>query len=311
MKYLVIGGAGFIGSHIVEKLLEKGHEVVVMDNLISGRRDFVPKEAAFEWGDIRSPKDLDRIFKKNGGDTFHRVINLAAQPYIPQCYDDPELFFETNANGTLNIIRACEKFGVQRFLQYASAEEYGTQKGKINEEVAVRPQSTYGVSKVAADYLCQVRYRESGLHAIALRQFNCYGPRETHEYVIPEIISQFAVGSTVRLGNIAAERDFLYVGDAAEYAIELLEKGAPGEIYNLGAGTCISIKSLAMTIAEIMGVLDPVIEINPAKLRPWDIERLESDNTKIHSVVDYRPRTDFLDGLQKTIADFRENGWHF
>ncbi len=308
MRYLIIGGAGFIGSHVVDALLSGGHEVVVMDNLISGRREFVPKDAEFRWGDIRSPRDLARIFKN---EVFQRVINLAAQPYIPNCYDDPELFFETNANGTLNVLRAVEEFCPKdaRFLQYASAEEYGTQKGKIDEDVAVRPQSTYGVSKVAADYLCQVRHKESGIYAIALRQFNCYGPRETHEYVIPEIISQLDKGPKVRLGNIKAERDFLYVGDAARYAIELLEKGAAGEIYNLGSQGCISIEELARTIGRAMGHKEIEIEIDPKKLRPWDIERLQSDNGKIHKVVSYRPATTFPLGLSLTIDYYREHGW--
>lgn len=308
MKYCCIGAAGFIGSHVVDKLIEQGHQVVVIDNLISGRRDFVNHKAEFHWGDIRSPKDLERVFSKHH---FDRVINLAAQPYIPNCYDDPELFFETNANGTLNVIRACERYGVGRFLQYASAEEYGTQKGKISESVAVHPQSTYGVSKVAADYLCSVRQKESGIRAIALRQFNCYGPRETHEYVIPEIISQLDKGQIVKLGNIHAARDFLYVEDAAEYAIELLEKGRPGDIYNLGSSECISIENLALLIGKMMGYEEIHIEIDSKKLRPWDIERLESDNTKIHSVVEYRPKTSFEEGLRKTIAYFKEHGWHF
>lgn len=310
MRYLIIGGAGFLGSHIVDALLADDHEVVVMDNLISGRREFIPKAAEFRWGDIRNPRDLARVFRN---DLFARVINLAAQPYIPKCYDDPELFFETNANGTLNVLRAVEEFctdGV-RFLQYASAEEYGTQKGAINERVAVRPQSTYGVSKVAADYLCQVRHRESGIKAIALRQFNCYGPRETHEYVIPEIISQLAVGPQLKLGNIKAERDFLYVEDAARYAIELLEEGAPGEIYNLGSEGCISIEDLARMIGRIMGHESVTIDIDPKKLRPWDIERLQSDNTKIHEVVSYRPNVSFALGLERTVAYFKKHGWHF
>ncbi len=314
MKYLVIGGAGFIGSHIVDKLLEKGHEVVVMDNLVSGRREFVPEAAIFEWGDIRNPKDIARVMAKH--DLFDRAINLAAQPYIPKCYDDPELFFETNANGTLNVLRACEQFGVARFLQYASAEEYGTQSGKIDENVAVRPQSTYGVSKVAADYLCQVRHHESGIEAIALRQFNCFGPRETHEYVIPEIISQLAespigAAAEIKLGNVKAARDFLYVEDAAEYAIELLEKGRGGEIYNLGSEGCITIEELAHTIGRVMGYPEVKIGVNPAKYRPWDIERLQADNTKIHGVVSYRPQTTFALGLEKTIDYFRKHGWHF
>lgn len=307
-KWCIIGGAGFIGSHIVNKLNNKGEDVVVIDNLISGVKDFIPEDVTFEWGDIRSQKDMDRIFKKY---SFDRVINLAAQPYIPKCYDDPELFFETNANGTLNVIRACEKYGVRRFLQYASAEEYGTQKGKISEDVAIHPQSTYGVSKVAADYLCRVRHRESGLEALALRQFNCYGPRETHEYVIPEIISQLDTSNVVHLGNIRAERDFLYVEDAAEYALELIEKGEPGEIYNLGSSECISIENLAHLIGSLMGHDKVDIVIDKEKLRPWDIERLQSDNTKIHEVVDYRPKTSFEDGLMKTISYYKEHGWHF
>lgn len=309
MKYLVIGGAGFIGSHIVDSLIEKGHDVIVMDNLISGDKALVNSKAKLVWGDIRSESDLDRVF--GAEDKVDRVINLAAQPFIPNSFDDPKLFFETNASGALNVLVACEKYKVGKVLQYASAEEYGTQKGKINEEVAVHPQSIYGVSKVAADYMVAVRYRESGLHAVALRQFNCYGERETHEYVIPEIISQLDKSSTVHLGNIKAERDFLYVKDAAEYAIELLEKGKPGETYNLGASDCISIKDLAHTIGKLMGHEEINIEIDPAKLRPWDIERLESDNTKIHGVVEYRPQVGFEEGLKRTINYFKEYGWHF
>ena len=309
MKYCIIGGAGFIGSNIVDALIDKGHEVVVVDNLISGIRSFIHKDASFEWGDIRTPSDLDRIFKKYDG--FDRVINLAAQPYIPECYDDPELFFETNANGTLNVLRACERYKVPKMLQYASAEEYGTQKGKISEDVPIHPQSTYGVSKVAADYLCSVRHKEGGIHAIALRQFNCYGPRETHEYVIPEIITQLDKGPKIGLGNIKSARDFLYVEDAAEYAIELIEKGEPGEIYNLGASECITIEDLAHLIGRLMGHEKIEIWIDEKKLRPWDIERLESDNTKIHSLLSYRPQTQFEEGLKKTISYFKEKGWHF
>lgn len=304
MNYLIIGGAGFIGSHVVDALINKGHQVTVMDNFISGMKDFINPKAKFVWGDIRHQFDLERVFKTA---KFERCINLAAQPYIPECYDDPQLFFETNANGVLNVIMACEKNNV-RLLQYASAEEYGTQKGVINEHTPISPQSTYGVSKVAADYLCKVRRYESGLHAVILRQFNCYGPRETHAYVIPEIISQLSEGKEIFLGNIKSERDFLYVEDAAEYAIELLEKGTPGEVYNLGAGKCMSIEDLANLIAEVWGKHCD-IKIDPAKFRPWDIERLQSDNTKIHEVVDYRPQINFREGLRKTITYFEEKGW--
>jgi len=308
MNYLIIGGAGFIGSHIVDKLIEKGHTVTVFDNLINGNRLFVNKGAVFTWGDIRNYSDIERILK---GEHFDRCINLAAQPFIPKCYEDPILFFETNANGALNVLLACEKFKVDRVLQYASAEEYGTQTGKISEETPIRPQSTYGVSKVAADYLCQVRLRESGIRVISLRQFNCYGPRETHEYVIPEIIRQASESNSIYLGNIKSERDFLYVEDAAEYAIELLEMGVPGEIYNLGSSSCISVEDLAHKIGGLFGHKNVFIQIDSNKLRPWDIERLESDNTKIHKVVSFRPKVDFDIGLKKTIEYFEKYGWDF
>lgn len=310
MKYLIIGGAGFIGSHVVDAIVARGDEVVVMDNLISGNKDFLPPSVEFIWGDIRSSQDTDRVFRNQ---KYDRVINLAAQPYVPHSYDDPALFFETNANGTLNVLLACEKYKIPRLLQYASAEEYGTQKGKIDENVAIRPQSTYGVSKVASDYLCQVRNKESGVQVVILRQFNCYGPRETHEYVIPEIISQFARSRSVKLGNTKAERDFLFVEDAAQYALEILEKGVAGETYNLGAETCISIQDLAHEIAGVMKVEEPEIVIDPARFRPWDIERLQSDNTKIHSVVSYRAKTGLRNGLIRTVDYFYSNSmeWHF
>ncbi len=306
MRYLIIGGAGFIGSHIVDKLCKSDHEVFVMDNLVSGSKSFINRKARFVWGDIRSKEDLARVFKIVNLD---RVINLAAQPYIPECYDDPELFFETNANGTLNVLNQCEMRNLP-LLQYASAEEYGTQIRKINEEVPIHPQSTYGVSKVAADYLCKVRSVETGVRTIILRQFNCYGPRETHAYVIPEIISQLNRSHHVFLGNIHSQRDFLYVEDAANYAIELLEKGKSGETYNLGAGTLIRIDDLAKLIAHLWG--KPIqIAVDEKKLRPWDIECLQSDNTKIHKVVDYRPQTNFADGLLKTIESFKKDEWFF
>lgn len=306
MRYLVIGGAGFIGSHVVDGLINKEQEVVVMDNLTSGHRDFVNPKAKFVWGDIRNKQDLNRVFKQS----FDRVLNLAAQPYIPECFDDPELFFETNANGTLNVIRACEYWG-GRLLQYGTSEEYGTCTGKINEQVKVSPQSTYAVSKLAADYLCKVRSREHKSDkwgVVIIRQFNCYGPRETHDYVIPEIISQLDKSDIVNLGNINSQRDFLYVEDASEYAIELLEKGILGEVYNLGASNCISIKELAHLIGRLMGK-EITINIDKNKLRPWDVERLESDNTKIHSILTYRPKTSFEEGLLKTIDYFKKNGW--
>ena len=189
----------------------------------------------------------------------------------------------------------------------SSAEIYGESRGKMNEEARVVAHSTYGVSKMAADGLVQVRWREAGIPAIAMRQFNCVGEKETHEYVIPEIISQLSHRPVVRLGNNTS-RDFQYAGDAARMATELLEKGSPGEVYNMGSEETIRIYDLASLIGELMGHEKIEIVTDESRFRPWDIEHLQSDNTKLYSVISYRPRVPLREALQRTIKYFHDNG---
>jgi len=307
---VVIGGAGFIGSHIVDKLVSQGHNVLVLDNFSSGSLKNINKKAEWLEFDIRSsPESLAQILKNAWID---EVYHLAAEPYIPECYERPKEFFEVNAVGTMNVLLACKMAGVKRVLYWSSSEVYGTQEGLISEQTPTNPQSTYAVSKLAADRLCFTLYKEQKIPVIILRQFNSYGERETHEYVIPEIISQLAKSNTVRLGNIKAKRDFIYVGDAAEIAVELMEKGKAGEVYNLGSGSCYSIEEIAYKIGEIMGK-EIKIEIDKKKLRPFDVEKLQADNSKIYKVVSKKPTTSFEEGLKKTIDWFYENGqkWGF
>jgi len=306
VKTCVIGGAGFIGSHLVDFLIEeRSCEVIVLDNLITGQTKNINPKAKFIWHDIRdNENELARIFTEN---QIEYVFNYAAEPYIPECFERPMHFFDINATSVLRVLNACQQAGIKGLLQVSSAEIYGDMKGKIKESDPVEPHSTYGVSKLAADGLVQVRWKEAKVPAIALRQFNCVGERETHEYVIPEIISQLSKSSEVNLGNNSF-RDFLYAGDAVRMAVELLEKGNFGEVYNMGTEDGIQIYDLAHLIGKLMGHEQITINVDQARVRPWEIWHLQSDNTKLYSVIEEKPLTSLEEGLRKTIQYFIDNG---
>lgn len=310
-RVCVIGGAGFLGSHLVDYLAdERECEVLVLDNLISGLKKYINKKAEFSWFDIRDDEhELIGILKSH---QIEYVFNYAAEPYIPEGFERPKHFFIINALAVLNVLNACQKAGVKKILQVSSAEIYGDMKGKIKESDMVVAHSTYGVSKMAADGLVQVRWREAQVPGIAMRQFNCVGERETHEYVIPEIINQLSQGPVVHLGNNSF-RDFQYAGDAVRMATELLEKGEPGEVYNMGSEDGIQIYDLANLIGKLMGHEKIEIVTEQKRVRPWEIWHLQSDNTKLYSIISYRPKVKLEEALEKTIKYFRENGkkWDF
>jgi nucleoside-diphosphate-sugar epimerase len=302
----VIGGAGFIGSHLVDYLIkERGCNVTVLDNLITGKTKNIHEDAKFIWADIRDDEnELVRVFQK---EKIDYVFNYAAEPYIPECFERPMHFFDINATAVLKVLNACQKAQIKAVLQVSSAEIYGDLKGKIKETDAVEAHSTYGVSKLAADGLVQVRWREAGVPAISLRQFNCVGERETHEYVIPEIISQLDKSNVVNLGNNSF-RDFQYAGDAARMAVELLENGQFGEVYNMGSEEGILIYDLAELIGSLMGHSETIIKTEESRIRPWEIWHLQSDNTKLNKVIDSRPTVSLEDALKRTINYFHGNG---
>ncbi len=312
----VIGGAGFLGSHLVNYLIEeRGCDVIVLDNLITGRKDFVHKKAEFIWCDITHSEDeLYRIFQKH---CVEFIFNYAAEPYIPVSFERPKHVVDINFNGAFNVLQAGQRAKVQGILQVSSAEIYGSVDGKIKETDQANPHSTYGVTKLAIDHMVQVRWKEARTPAIAMRQFNCVGERETHPYVIPEIIEQISDNSPhavdgkleVLLGNNSS-RDFQYAGDAVRMAVDLLENGEFGEVYNMGSEDTIKIYDLAEKIGKLMGYEVVVTESGPRK-RPWEIWHLQSDNTKLYSVISSRPEVSLEEALKRTIEDYKKNGWIF
>lgn len=318
----VIGGCGFLGSHLVDHLIEdRGCNVLVLDNLITGLKKHLHPKAQFIYHDItHSEGRLKRIFEHYG---IQYVFNYAAEPYIPTSFERPLHVFDINARGALLVLNAAQEAGVRGIMQVSSAEIYGDAPAhKIDERYPANPHSTYGSAKLAIDALVQARWRENNTPAIALRQFNCVGERETHPYVIPEIISQvekntitFTAGETsstkahIYLGNNSF-RDFQYAGDAVRMATELLEKGEFGEVYNMGSEDGVKIYDLAVMIGEIMGA-EVSIGQDPARVRPWEIWHLQSDNTKLYSVIDYRPTVTLQEALKRTVKYFKDNESHW
>ncbi len=305
---LVTGGAGFIGSTLVRELLKENARVVVYDNFFSGdmsNLEAIRKEIDIISGCILDPQLKNILANKD----IEYVFNLAAEPYIPHCYDRPKRFFEVNANGALNVMLASKETGVKRVLQYSSSEVYGTAKYvPMDEKHPTLPCSTYAVSKLAADRLCFTLHHEQDIPVIILRQFNTYGPRETHPYIIPELITQLSEKNRLKLGNIKASRDLTYVEDAAKGAIKLMKcKKAIGEVINLGYGVDYKVEELAHIISELMGWDSIDIDIEKERLRPFDVERLNSDQSKAKKFIDWKPRIDLKEGLRRTIEWFKEN----
>lgn len=319
-RVLVTGGAGFIGSSLVRQLIENDNQVVVLDNFVTGDlknlQDVVnrvegEREELDEYIDVISGdllrSDLSDLLKSNN---INYVFHLAAEPYIPSCYDRPEEFFSVNANGTLRLLLACRDADVERLLVYSSSEVYGTaQEIPMDETHRTYPQSTYAVSKLAADRLCFTLYHEQDVPVIILRQFNCYGPRETHPYIVPELIEQLSRTDQLSLGNIKASRDLTYIDDAVRGAAKLINcPEAEGEVVNIGYGEDFTVKELAHKIADQMGHNDINIKVDEKRFRPLDVQQLYCDYSKASRLIDYEPKFSLEEGLKRTIEWYQEQG---
>lgn len=323
----VVGGAGFLGSHLVNHLIDdRGCKVLVVDNLCAGRREFVHKDATFVHHDITgSEEHLCGIFQQH---SIKYVWNYAAHPYVPDSFERPVHVCNVNFIGAMKVINAAHKACVRGILQVSSAEVYGEvpigaigwTNNRVSERAPLYPHSSYGVSKAAVDAAVQVRWKEAKTPCIALRQFNCIGERETHSYIVPEIISQLThnpvltdrYGSkVVKLGNNSF-RDFLYAGDAVKIAVLLLERGEFGEVYNLGSESGIKIYDLAKKIGKLMGFERVEVEHDKKRDRPYEIWHLQSDNTKILDASAGFPLREqpasFDDALKKTIVYYEASG---
>jgi dTDP-glucose 4,6-dehydratase len=314
-KILVTGADGFIGSHLTEELVRRGHDVraFVLYNsfnswgwLDHAAHDIRESLDVFA-GDIRDPHGVKTAMK--GCDL---VLHLAALISIPYSYHSPDTYVDTNVKGTLNIVQAARELGVRKIVHTSTSEVYGTAKFvPITEEHPLQGQSPYSASKIGADQLALSFYSSFSTPVSIVRPFNTYGPRQSARAVIPTIITQIASGQrAIKLGALHPTRDFNYISDTVDGFIKALDsERSVGQVINIGSSFEISIEDTARVIAEVMGE-DISITTDTMRLRPKnsEVERLYADNRKAKDLLGWSPayggRDGFKKGLAETIAWF-------
>lgn len=312
IKVLVTGADGFIGSHLVERLVGEGYEVRAFCFYNSfnswGWLDGLKKEflqsIEVVTGDVRDPNGV-RAAVKGMDVTYH----LAALIAIPFSYNSPDSYIDTNVKGTLNILQAAREFESSKVIITSTSEVYGTaQYVPIDENHPRQPQSPYSASKIAADCLAESFFRSFGLPVTIVRPFNTFGPRQSARAIIPTIITQLLSGvSTIKLGDMRPTRDLLFVEDTVDGFLKIANcDELIGHHCNLAASREISIRALA---EELICQIDPSVNIveDHQRLRPSNSEvyRLFGANEKVTSLTGWVPKYSLQEGLAKTIEWFR------
>jgi nucleoside-diphosphate-sugar epimerase len=309
-KYLVTGGAGFIGSNIVKRLVEEGKEVRVLDNLSTGKRKniepFIDK-VEFVEGDFG---DLDVARSAVKGVDY--VIHTGAIPSVPRSIDDPVKTNAANITGTLNLLIASRDEKVKRFVYSASSSAYGDSKVMPKEEtMPTAPKSPYAIQKLVGEMYCQNFYKLFGLETVCLRYFNVFGPNQDPESVysavIPLFIKKLQKGeSPVILGDGTTSRDFTYVDNNVDANLRACVAGSEcaGEVINIACGYEISLNQLAEKINIELGT---DIEPEHKDERAGDVKHSLADISKAERLLGYKPLVGFDEGLKKTIEFYKNN----
>ena len=307
-RVLVTGSDGFIGSHLVEMLVEKGCRVksfVYYNSFNSwGWLDTIPEDKLSEveifTGDIRDPNCV-----KTAVNRVDVVFHLAALIGIPFSYYSPDSYVDTNIKGTLNVLQACRDYDIERVIVTSTSEVYGSaQYVPINEKHPLQGQSPYSATKIGADAIADSFYKSFDLPVVIARPFNTYGPRQSARAVIPTIITQLLNGNeNILLGSLHPTRDFTFVSDTVEAFIRIAESDEVcGKTFNIGSGFEISIGELTKSIARLISK-DHDIILDEQRMRPQksEVERLWADSTLAQNAFGWIPKVSIEEGLQRTI----------
>jgi UDP-glucose 4-epimerase len=308
MKYLVTGGAGFIGSHIVDTLSECGHEVIILDNFFSGRTENIShlkgnKKIHFVDGSITDPATLKKVCESVDG-----IFHEAAIASVARSVNDPVATNEANVTGTLNILVAARDAGVKKVVFASSSSIYGdTPTLPKKESMCPCPKSPYAISKHAGEEYLRIFSELYGLKTLSFRYFNVFGPRQDpksdYAAVIPKFITRILSHERpVIYGDGTQTRDFTYVKDVAEANLQAMGSMAEG-VYNIAYGQQIDLNSLADHIMNITGISTTPIYEPP---RPGDIHDSLADSSRARDTFGYNPRYTVKTGLQETIQWYQD-----
>ena len=298
MNILVTGGAGFIGSNIVDKLVERGDKVVIVDNLSSGKRENINKKAKFYKINLLSSV-LKEIFEK---ENITHVIHHAAQIDVQKSFEDTMYDANNNIVGTLNLLNYCVKYNVKKIIYASSAAVYGEPDYlPVDEEHPIKAMSPYGISKHTPEHYIKMYNEVHNLDYTILRYANAYGPRQDPKGeggVISIFVDNMLAGhNPVIYGNGEQTRDFIYVGDLVSANVAALNRGN-NELVNISCNTRDSVNDLYRTINEILGMNLKAIYKDA---KPGDIKHSVLDNSKAKKVLDWEPKNNLKEGLIKTI----------
>jgi UDP-glucose 4-epimerase len=300
-RVLVTGGAGFIGSHLVDRLVDEAYDVRVIDNLYSGKLENIERhiksgKVDFVKGDIR---DASLVKKSLIG--VDAVFHLAAIISVPFSVSNPELTFDVNLVGTLNLLNACSEKNVGKFVFVSSCAVFGDTKIlPVNENASTNPISPYAESKLLAERDCLSFQQKGLLQSVVLRFFNVYGPRQgMNDYsgVITRFINRAKEGQPLTIyGDGSQTRDFVNVNDIVQALLACIKSsGANGEVFNIGSGKPTSVTELAKTVLEFTG---QDLEIRYELARAGDIKDSYADISKAKRLLGYEPKVTLRDGLK-------------
>jgi NAD dependent epimerase/dehydratase len=310
-RVLVTGAGGFIGSHLVEALVDSGAEVRALvhyrGNGSWGWLDQSTHKTHFEVvaGDV-TDRDSVAAAMKSTSIVFH----LAALIGIPYSYQAPVSYVRTNIEGTLNVLQAARDANVERVIHTSTSEVYGTARYvPINEDHPLQGQSPYSASKIGADKLAESFHLSFGLPVVTIRPFNAFGPRQSARAVIPTIIAQCLAGETVKLGSLTPTRDFNYVSNTVDAFLRCAESSAAaGKTINVGSGSEISVADLVRKIGTLLG-REIRIKREQTRARPAEseVERLVADSSLARKILKWKPKMTLDEGLLKTADWIRAN----
>ncbi len=305
MKILITGGAGFIGSHIVDRLVQEGYEVVVVDNLSTGKRKRVNRAARFYRCDIRSRWWLERVFRRERPAI---VSHHAAQMDVRRSVLDPKFDADVNILGMLNVLRHSIKYGVRKMIFASSGGAvYGEPESlPVAESHPIRPASPYGISKAVGDEYLRYFRQADGLEYVSLRYGNVYGPRQdpSGEAGVVGIFAQKMLRGEQPIinGNGRQTRDFVYVDDVVEANMVAITRAAHG-IYNVGTGKESTINEL---FAMLAGLINPSVREVHGPEKRGEQMRIALDASRITRELDWEPKVPLKDGLARTVEYYRK-----